>query len=259
MGLFVETSGRGPDLVLIHGWGMHGGIWSGFAPLLADRYRITRIDLPGHGDSPMLADWSLETVAAAVLDAAPRPAHWVGWSLGAMVALEAARAAPEAVASLTLLCGTPRFVAEPGWPGMEPATLTRFADGFLADYQDACRRFLALQVWGMPGERELLREVRGHLAGKPPPHRTALQAGLEVLRQADLRPLLRGLSRPVQALLGRRDRLVPAALGPVLAELKPGLISHRIDDAPHVPFLTHGGRTARLIREFISPPQRRSR
>ncbi|QXP84061.1 pimeloyl-ACP methyl ester esterase BioH [Methylococcus sp. Mc7] len=254
MGPFVETSGNGPDVVLIHGWGMHGGIWSDFVPLLTDRYRVTRIDLPGHGNSPMLADWSLETVTAAVLEVAPQPAHWVGWSLGAMVALEAARAAPEAVASLTLLCGTPRFVAEPGWPGMDAATLTRFADGFLADYEDACRRFLALQVWGMPGERELLREVRSHLVGRPQPERTALLAGLEVLRHADLRPVLRELRQPVQALLGRRDKLVPAGLGAALAELKPGLISHRIDNAPHVPFLTHGDRTARLIDEFISLP-----
>lgn len=254
MGPFVETSGNGPDVVLIHGWGMHGGIWSDFVPLLTDRYRVTRIDLPGHGNSPMLADWSLETVTAAVLEVAPQPAHWVGWSLGAMVALEAARTAPEAVASLTLLCGTPRFVAEPGWPGMDAATLTRFADGFLADYEDACRRFMALQVWGMPGERELLREVRSHLAGRPQPERTALLAGLDVLRHADLRPVLRELRQPVQALLGRRDKLVPAGLGAALAELKPGLISHRIDNAPHVPFLTHGDRTARLIDEFISLP-----
>ncbi|QXP90503.1 pimeloyl-ACP methyl ester esterase BioH [Methylococcus capsulatus] len=252
MGLFVETSGRGSEVVLIHGWGMHGGIWSGFVPWLTDSYRVTRIDLPGHGHSPMLADWSLETVAAAVLEVVPQPAHWVGWSLGAMVALEAARTAPEAVASLTLLCGTPRFVAEPGWPGMEAATLTRFADGFLSDYEDACRRFLALQAWGMPNERDLLRSVRSHLAVRPPPERTALLAGLEVLRHADLRGVLRGLSQPVQALLGRRDRLVPVELGDALARLKTGLVSHRIDDAPHVPFLTHGERTARLIHEFIA-------
>ncbi|MDD2770431.1 MAG: alpha/beta fold hydrolase, partial [Methylococcus sp.] len=191
MGLFVETCGAGPELVLIHGWGMHGGIWSDFVPLLADRYRVTRIDLPGHGNSPAIPGWSLETVAAAVLNAAPSAAHWVGWSLGAMVALEISRQAPAAVNSLTLLCGNPRFVAEPDWPGMAADTLVRFADSFLEDYETACQRFLALQVWGMPSERALLRDVRNHLAGRPQPDRAALLAGLDVLRHADLRPALR--------------------------------------------------------------------
>jgi len=49
--LHVETFGSGPDLVLLHGWGMHGGVWGDFALRLAERYRVHVIDLPGHGFS----------------------------------------------------------------------------------------------------------------------------------------------------------------------------------------------------------------
>ncbi len=49
--LHVEVIGRGPPLVLLHGWAMHGGV---FAPLV-ERMQATRtlhiVDLPGHGDS----------------------------------------------------------------------------------------------------------------------------------------------------------------------------------------------------------------
>ncbi|MGB5339321.1 MAG: alpha/beta fold hydrolase, partial [Gammaproteobacteria bacterium] len=51
MNLYTHTSGAGPDLLLVHGWGLHSGIWDGLAPLLEPHYRVTRMDLPGHGRS----------------------------------------------------------------------------------------------------------------------------------------------------------------------------------------------------------------
>jgi len=47
----VRIEGRGRDLVLLHGWGFHSGAWDGVAGELASRYRLHRIDLPGHGRS----------------------------------------------------------------------------------------------------------------------------------------------------------------------------------------------------------------
>jgi pimeloyl-[acyl-carrier protein] methyl ester esterase len=54
MALHVETFGSGPDLVLLHGWGMHGGVWGDFALRLAEHHRVHAIDLPGHGYSGWL-------------------------------------------------------------------------------------------------------------------------------------------------------------------------------------------------------------
>ena len=57
--LHVRVDGSGRDVVLLHGWGFHSGAWSGIAEALAARYRVRRVDLPGHG-----------------LSAAPPPAHF---------------------------------------------------------------------------------------------------------------------------------------------------------------------------------------
>jgi pimeloyl-[acyl-carrier protein] methyl ester esterase len=46
MTLYTQTSGSGPDLVLVHGWGLNGGIWDTLAPLLEPGFRVTRVDLP---------------------------------------------------------------------------------------------------------------------------------------------------------------------------------------------------------------------
>jgi len=48
-GLHVESTGEGPPLVLLHGWAMHGGLFAPLVPALARRYRVSVVDLPGHG------------------------------------------------------------------------------------------------------------------------------------------------------------------------------------------------------------------
>jgi len=38
-------------VVLVHGWGMHSGVWEDVAEALIDHHRVTVLDLPGHGYS----------------------------------------------------------------------------------------------------------------------------------------------------------------------------------------------------------------
>ena len=51
MSLHVETLGRGPDLVMLHGWALHSGIWAGMREPLSRHFRLHLLDLPGHGQS----------------------------------------------------------------------------------------------------------------------------------------------------------------------------------------------------------------
>ncbi|MDE2197215.1 MAG: alpha/beta fold hydrolase, partial [Gammaproteobacteria bacterium] len=77
MAIYTQTVGRGPDLVLVHGWGVHGGIWDTLLPALVQHYRITCVDLPGHGYSravPMPS--TLAAAALAVAEAVPAHATW---------------------------------------------------------------------------------------------------------------------------------------------------------------------------------------
>jgi pimeloyl-[acyl-carrier protein] methyl ester esterase len=48
---YAGTSGSGAPLLLIHGWGMHGGMWSGVAEQLVQNFSVMAVDLPGHGYS----------------------------------------------------------------------------------------------------------------------------------------------------------------------------------------------------------------
>jgi magnesium chelatase accessory protein len=45
----VQQMGHGPDLVLLHGAGGATHSWRGLMPCLAEQFRVTAMDLPGHG------------------------------------------------------------------------------------------------------------------------------------------------------------------------------------------------------------------
>ena len=49
--MHIETVGQGPDLVLIHGWALHGGVFAPLVARLSGRFRLHLVDLPGHGHS----------------------------------------------------------------------------------------------------------------------------------------------------------------------------------------------------------------
>jgi pimeloyl-ACP methyl ester carboxylesterase len=90
--LRVHEGGTGePLLVLLHGLGATGDVWSGWWPLLARRWpgRWLAPDLPGHGGSPPLADYTFDGFAAAVAGIVPPGDRIVvlGHSLGGVVAL----------------------------------------------------------------------------------------------------------------------------------------------------------------------------
>ena len=254
MSLHSEAVGRGTDLVLLHGWGMNAGVWAPLVEAMSSDFRLTLVELPGHGASgydagrQMLADW-----AAQVSAVAPPGAVWVGWSLGAQVALRAALDAPQALDGLVLVAGTPRFVQAADWPhAMAERTFHQFADSLQADPAATLERFLALQVRGAEHARETLRWLRHELGERPGPHRDALANGLDLLLSTDLRTELRRLCMPVLWLLGERDTLVPAGMAHDLECLQPDAEVRLIPGAAHAPFLSHPERTLGPLRRFLA-------
>jgi len=87
----VQELGEGPLLLLVHGTGAATHSWRDLAPLLAARFRVLSLDLPGHAFTRPLGrlDFSLKgmTTALSKLLAAlgERPSVVVGHSAGAAI------------------------------------------------------------------------------------------------------------------------------------------------------------------------------
>ncbi|MBU6470278.1 MAG: pimeloyl-ACP methyl ester esterase BioH [Gammaproteobacteria bacterium] len=255
--LHIETTGRGPDLFLIHGWALHGGVWDSLVPELARSWRVTRADLPGHGRSravPMPA--SLPELASLIVHAAPQTAVWLGWSLGGLVALQAALDFPERVRALILTGSTPRFVTAPDWDcAMPPQQLAEFRSELARDYRGAVQRFLALQVHGDARARAGLRQLRASLSACAEPDVQSLAAGLEILRTGDLRADVSHVTQPTLVLTGVYDRLVPSAAGAWLADAITGARLCAFPEAAHTPFLSYPRKFLVALQDFLTPLQ----
>jgi pimeloyl-[acyl-carrier protein] methyl ester esterase len=240
MKLHVESSGHGPDLVLLHGWGLHSGAWEEVAPALRKRFRMHAIDLPGHGYSASVAARSFEEAVDAIAALVPMNAVVCGWSLGGLVAQRLARSHPERVSRLALVATTPCFQARPGWPhGMKAATITGFATALANDRDGMLKRFVALNAMHGPQGREAVRTFTRRLSERGVPSDAGLAASLGWLREVDLREETPQLRVPAMVMHGSRDMLAPAKAGRWLAQHLAGSRFIEIPDAAHMPFFSH--------------------
>ena len=240
MTIHSSTTGHGPTLLLLHGWGLHSKIWDGVLSRLEQRYRVTRVDLPGHGLSDLSVNLGdLDLISKVLHELTPSPARIVGWSLGGLIAMAFALRYPSAIQRLVLVASTPRFASAADWQYAIPQEiLTDFSLSLEQDYRTTLNRFLALQVLSAEGAQPALRDLRRILLARPP-QRSALRAGLELLRQTDLRDQLHRLDCPTRLIMGERDTLVPKDCAPeTVKRLQDGAF-HIIRGAGHAPFLSH--------------------
>lgn len=87
--------GQGPAVILVHQSAQSSAEYAAIAPLLADRYRVIAIDLPGHGqsdtpDHELSCDEFADAVVAVLDDQRIASAHIGGHHGGGIVALNAA-------------------------------------------------------------------------------------------------------------------------------------------------------------------------
>ncbi len=252
MTLWTATAGKGDDLLLVHGWGMNASVWLTLARELEKRYRVTLVELPGHGysywaNTPKLEDW-----ADQVLAVAPADAVWLGWSLGGLVMQQAAAMQPHKLRGLVGLATSPCFVQRDDWhSGIPAAVLQNFATELEEDSRKTLRRFLGLQVQGASDAKKLLLQLRKEFDSRPVPRLAALQAGLDILLHSDLRSELAANELPVSWLLGERDTLVPQSLAKALPGDQPQAEIHIIEGAAHAPFLSHPAQCLKRLETFI--------
>lgn len=236
---FYQQIGAGQDLVLVHGWGAHSGVWSEIIPTLATTHRVTVIDLPGFGRSSLpKGNYDLNTVCSALLEVAPSNATWIGWSLGGLLSMAIALQAPNRVNKLITIASSPCFVAQLEWMGMAPQLLHKFAEQLRADYQATIRRFLALQFYGLEISRKAIRELEDELLN-PPPKLEALVGGLHILESVDLRDQLEDINCPMIGMFGRLDAMVPVHVAEQIKQYRPDYQAIIFEQAAHIPFLTH--------------------
>lgn len=238
MNLRVESSGQGADLVLLHGWGLHGGVFDRVAAALAGDYCVHRVDLPGHGASDPLDPFDGGRVADLLAERFPLPVHVLGWSLGGLIAQYWALRHPAQIRSLALVSTSPCFTRRADWPHAQTAAAIGAVGASLDQaFDTTLERFLALQLLGSASARETLKALRAQLFAHGRPQ--GLLPALSLLLDADLRRAVPQIACPVGLFFGERDVITPPGAGHWLAGQLTDAVYHSFPQASHAPFLSH--------------------
>ena len=203
--LWHRTTGEGQSLVLLHGWAFNSDIFNELVTKYKNDYCITIIDLPGHGRSPDIEggieDWCYE-----IIKLIPERSILLGWSLGGLLSIFIANQVK--LKELILVAASPCLVNNENWDyGIRQEVFDQFALNLKVDSTKALKRFVSLQSKNKSQIQELHSSIQ-----KYPASQSALNNGLDIIVNSDLRQLYRDITTPKKCILGNLDTLVPAKI-----------------------------------------------
>jgi len=253
---YIEQEGRGPGVVLLHGWGMNLRVFDPLRARLARSLSLRLVDLPGHGRSPWIEPFS-EARQGSLLAGALLPTETLlGWSLGGQFALSlalAARGTAAAPRRLVLLATTPRFLQADDWSaGLSRELLQQFAASLEQHPIETLAEFLGLQVRGSQHAAQTMQRLQQALDEHGRAQLPALRAGLTLLALTDLRERLAVLDVPTLLIGGLNDRVTPPAALEAMARLLPRSQLLLLPRAGHAPFISHADAVAEAVLAFIA-------
>lgn len=210
----VRIAGKGPPLLVLHGFMGSVATWSACVRAWASDYRVIAVDLVGHGQSAVPADVSRYTLDSCVADLEAiadalrlRSVRLLGYSMGGRVALYWALNHPERLAALLLESSSPG-IADPQERAARRASDARLASeldrGDLAAFVDRWERLplFATERSLPPQARKALREER--LANNPAGLANSLR-GMGAGSQPSLWGCLSKLEVPTLVVAGEHD------------------------------------------------------
>lgn len=251
--IHYHVEGRGPDVLLIHGWSSSRRMWQHLTPALARTHRCWSLDLPGFGDSDKPADdwYSIPKFTTSVrhfmetmgLD----QVAVVGHSMGGMIALDLASAYADRVTRLVVI--NPVVT---GRAYLRAFARLRARASFLQRTHALSRRLIhpvvrhPLSTTLNNGVRYLGRRAEDFTRATP----ESLLGSGRAIADFDTRPTLTHITAPTLVILGKFDAQVPNSEGHLVAAQVPNArllvytAGHAItDDRP--------GEMVRVIRDFI--------
>lgn len=243
----------GPVICMAHTLSSDSGVWSEQVPaLLADGWRVLRIDMRGHGGSdPVAGSYTMSELAGDVVTVLDfhglDQVHFAGVSIGGMIGQVLGIEHPGHILSL-MLCGTSanavpggmamwraRFDAIDRAGSVEPladdSMVRWFTDGF------------------RPRRPDRWQQIRNTVANTTP---QGYRGGAEAIIDFDVRDRLGSVKAPTLVICGDDDPGTPPAGNRLIAERIPGARYHEFADARHIPMMEHPVTFNRIMMDWLS-------
>ncbi|MGC1181438.1 alpha/beta fold hydrolase, partial [Legionella sp.] len=201
-------------------------VWMPLVPQLKINYQLFLVDLPGFGQSSMMA-WDI--FKKQLLNQLPEQFVLLGWSMGGLYATRLALEEPERIIHLLNITSSPRFLLSTDWPGVSHEVFNTFYQNLLRDTRGTLKEFLKLHV----------RKNKLELALGGIPSFAGLESGLEILETWDFRQQLKKFKQPACYMFGRLDPIVPMSTMITMQEHYPTFEYFSFNRGAHMPFLSH--------------------
>jgi malonyl-CoA O-methyltransferase len=237
-----------PDpIVLIHGWGANSEIWQDLPQKLSEFADVYTLDLPGFAASPVIRDYTEQSVNSWLDNQLPQRCYLIGLSLGGMLCRSFAAQYPNRVLGVVTISTNLKFVADKQYVcAMSDTDFEQFSAIWHQNPSACLNRFAGLQAQGDQQQRQLSRRLRSinsqvdAVAGKDM---------LRLLADLDGNQHITHMSCPALAIFGGKDCLVPVAAATQLPQSYETLV---VDTAAHLPHLTAKTEVLQKISEFIN-------
>jgi pimeloyl-ACP methyl ester carboxylesterase len=187
-----------PAIVLIHGWSCDANYWSSQLDALKAKYTTVTVNLAGHGASGRnRTDWSManygEDVAAVVRQLQNSRVVLVGHSMGAPVAMEAARRIGDRVVGIVAVDSLKSI----GQPPISAAEIEMRLKSFRADFIGRTRELVTTSFFPADADPLFVRKVAEDMSLAPP--EVAIPSMVALLKM-DLAPVVADIRVPVVAI-----------------------------------------------------------
>jgi 3-oxoadipate enol-lactonase len=242
---FAEAgSGERTPVVFLHGGGSDKSVWRPQLDYFGAERRAIALDYPGYGDSdPAREDTSRDDYAEAILSAmralGVERAHVCGLSLGGVLAIAMAHAAPDSCASLTL---ADTFAAHPDGEAIYQRSLAGSAN------MRALAEGRVDVLIAQPADPAVRTEIIDTMARITP---EAYCIGAAAVWLADQRERVHDIRAPTLVLCGAEDKITPPALSLELTRLIPGARLETIERAGHLGNIERPEEFNTLVGAFI--------
>ncbi|RYE03484.1 MAG: pyrimidine utilization protein D [Sphingomonadales bacterium] len=252
-GLYHESHGAGPPLILSAGLGGSGNYWLPNLPALAANHRVILYDHRGTGRSDRALPETVtveqmgDDILALIDGLGLEKATVIGHAAGAVAGLAAVLKSPERIDRLVLVNGWSR--PDPHFARCFDARLALLRNSGPRAYLEAQPIFLFPANWLSEHHAQIAAETEQHLAHFAGAE--AYEKRIAALRAFDVDARLHEISAPVLALAAEDDMLVPSNCSRRLAEGIRGAELAMMAWGGHGCNITDPGSFERHVLEFL--------
>lgn len=250
--LVYRDLGKGPCIVLLHGYLESGEIWNSFAALLGDAYRLIIPDLPGHGAS---GTWSnihtMDELADALHTILEKEGigniFLAGHSMGAYVTLAFAALFPEKLQAYALIHSTPfADTQEKRMNRDREISLVRCGRKRQIVLLNIPKAFADSNIDRLDKEVEHAKQLA---LSSPDDGIVSLLNGMK--ERSDRTDVLTNQDLPVLLIGGMKDNYIPVEVFNRVVALAPHARVVRLQESGHMGFIEEPDRIVEAVKEII--------